>query len=358
MAYTRPHLGNGRLEGCRGGVCSRLHEPDVLSRRRNVGRSKAQTEKLVGLQNGSAPASSLSVVLANVPEVAVPSFPAPQAGHFITNQTAFTEGHMIKGHEAGPDQKATVVTIANILQEVAGNHAVGMWGRASVGFAALPNYPDLIFVMTRLQIRMKKYPVWGQLVEVETYFAEEGRLAARRDWTIRDGRTGEELGCATSTWVTINHVTRKLSKLPEDLRAKFMQFSPGTSRHALPVQDTRKKLPDFVYPAQIEAHTQMARRSDMDMNGHINNVIYLAWALETVPQDIHDSCQLYEIEVDFKAECQAGQAVEPLANRLPDVEVGAPHAATAAAFLHTLRRCDERECYELVRARTLWTRQT
>lgn len=44
------------------------------------------------------------------------------------------------------------------VQELAGNHAVGMWGRAEKGFASLPNAPDIIFVMTRLQIRMDQYP--------------------------------------------------------------------------------------------------------------------------------------------------------------------------------------------------------
>lgn len=40
---------------------------------------------------------------------------------------------------------------------------------------------------------------------------------------------------------------------------------------------------------------QLARRSDIDMNGHVNNVTYLAWALETVPQDIYDNCHLYQV---------------------------------------------------------------
>jgi hypothetical protein len=47
-----------------------------------------------------------------------------------------------------------------LLQEVAGNHAVGMWGRTDNGFANLPSMKDLIFVMTRLQIRMLSYPKW------------------------------------------------------------------------------------------------------------------------------------------------------------------------------------------------------
>ena len=38
---------------------------------------------------------------------------------------------------------------------------------------------------------------------------------------------------------------------------------------------------------QFKGPVQVARRSDMDMNGHINNVTYLAWALETVPIEIY-----------------------------------------------------------------------
>ena len=44
---------------------------------------------------------------------------------------------------------------------------------------------------------------------------------------------------------------------------------------------------------------QVARRSDMDMNGHINNVTYLAWALETVPIDIY----LNHILIQVRASC-------------------------------------------------------
>jgi fatty acyl-ACP thioesterase A len=53
-------------------------------------------------------------------------------------------------------------TICNLLQEVASNHAVSMWGRTQAGFATDPALADqgLIFVMTRLQIQMDSYPRW------------------------------------------------------------------------------------------------------------------------------------------------------------------------------------------------------
>ena len=47
--------------------------------------------------------------------------------------------------------------------------------------------------------------------------------------------------------------------------------------------------------AQLVGPVQVARRSDMDMNGHINNVTYLAWALETVPSDVYLNYSLQQV---------------------------------------------------------------
>ena len=49
-----------------------------------------------------------------------------------------------------------------VLQEVAGNHGVALWGRTEEGFATDPIMVanNLIFVATRIQIRMDSYPKW------------------------------------------------------------------------------------------------------------------------------------------------------------------------------------------------------
>jgi fatty acyl-ACP thioesterase A len=51
---------------------------------------------------------------------------------------------------------------------------------------------------------------------------------------------------------------------------------------------------DFL-PLQLTAPTQMGRRSDMDPNGHVNNVAYLAWAMEVVPEQVFQDYQLCEV---------------------------------------------------------------
>jgi hypothetical protein len=46
---------------------------------------------------------------------------------------------------------------------------------------------------------------------------------------------------------------------------------------------------------QLTAPSQLGRRSDMDPNGHINNVAYLAWAMEVIPDHVYQQYQLSEV---------------------------------------------------------------
>jgi fatty acyl-ACP thioesterase A len=45
-----------------------------------------------------------------------PVLPAPDAAHFEADNTIFVEEFRIRGNEAGPDQRANIITIANLLQ--------------------------------------------------------------------------------------------------------------------------------------------------------------------------------------------------------------------------------------------------
>lgn len=263
----------------------------------------------------------------------------------------------------GPDQHASIVTIANLLQEVAGNHAVAMWGRSNEGFAADPELAELglIFVMTRMQVQMDRYPRWGDMVVVETWFQEAGKVGAQRDWIIRDKATGRTLGRATSTWVMININTRRLSKMPESMRQRCSWYQMSPPANAISSEFTRLKIPEVPLDntAAAEGTTSkfVARRGDMDMNGHINNAVYFAWGLETVPEDIYESCHLYQMEVDFKAECLCGDIIEAHGQAVSTpLELQSNGAGTdSLTFAHTLQRHEnDSKITELVRARTIW----
>jgi hypothetical protein len=64
----------------------------------------------------SAPPNSEMEVTADDVEVFEDYFPPLATARFIRDKTAFAEEYRIMGHEAGPDQRATVATVANLLQ--------------------------------------------------------------------------------------------------------------------------------------------------------------------------------------------------------------------------------------------------
>jgi acyl-CoA thioesterase FadM len=233
--------------------------------------------------------------------------------------------------------------------------------------------------------------------------------------------------------VTINTETRKPAKIPPAVKQRFTQLAHDG--HTIPTSETRRKLPEFVLPPQVswvtDIHSctrlatqlggqlagcdrrcltcrhcrcllsrctlqligpsQLGRRSDMDPNGHINNVAYLAWALEVIPAHTYEGYHLTEVrvrwghvptdlpstppvrdnctqalnsrrcpssakhlvhvqvEMDFKAECTAGDVIECCG--MPLSQAGSSNGCTQQ-FLHLLRKGDSGA--EVWRARTTW----
>lgn len=145
----------------------------------------------------------------------------------------------------------------------------------------------------------------GDVVNVETWFQQEGRVAARRDWLLTDAATGKLYGAATSAWVMVNYKTRRLTKMPDDVRAEYDKLMPNPERHAIQHGETKLKLPPFP-EAATRGTEHTATHMDMDMNNHINNTSYLSWLLQEVPQDVYSTCSLVRSEVDYKGEGVAG----------------------------------------------------
>ena len=65
----------------------------------------------------------------------------------------------VRCYEVGPDQLATMVTVANLLQEVAANHAQALWGEGAWA-PALMTEQDLAFALSKMHIRMEAPLRW------------------------------------------------------------------------------------------------------------------------------------------------------------------------------------------------------
>ncbi|NOX89290.1 MAG: hypothetical protein GXO77_09700 [Calditrichaeota bacterium] len=207
----------------------------------------------------------------------------------------WVEEFKVRAYEAGPDGRASVQTIFDYLQESASNHAAAL----KVAKTDLDRL-GMTWVVSRVHIRMEKYPFWNEIVRVETWPSQKDTLFALRDFVILDQK-GNQIGVATTSWMLIDFKIRKPVRLPS-----FLDEMVNTDRGRA-LNDPFDRLPE---PEKIEHEVGFkVRLSDLDMNRHVNSVNYIDWALEAVPAEVWNKFSIKEIEVNYRAESFYGDRV-------------------------------------------------
>ena len=236
---------------------------------------------------------------------------------------AWRQRFAVRATEVGPDERASVLTVADYFQEAAGEHARAGGVEtfdlgASVG----------TWVLHRLRLQFNGLPHMREAVEVETWPSGRDRLKAYRDYRLRSG-AGDVLAVGTSAWFVIDVARRRPVRLPAGLE----RFGPAEPEDALSFEDPPEA------PDRIEhRRTFHVRRSDLDRVGHANNVRFLEWALEALPS----AAGLREIEVLYQSEAVYGDDVVSEAGPLAD-----------DTRTHRLARAADGRTFAL--ARTRWT---
>ncbi|KAK8348247.1 hypothetical protein V6Z12_A06G070000 [Gossypium hirsutum] len=268
-------------------------------------------------------------------------------GRIVQDGLVFRQNFSIRSYEIGADRTASIETLMNHLQETAINHCKSA-GLLGDGFGATPGMckKNLIWVVTRMQVVVDRYPTWGDVVQVDTWVSASGKNGMRRDWLVSNSKTGEILTRASSVWVMMNKLTRRLSKIPEEVRGEiephFMNSDPVVA------EDDRKlvKLDDST--AQYVRKGLTPRWNDLDVNQHVNNVKYVGWILESTPLGIVESHELCSMTLEYRRECGRDSVLQSL---------------TAVSGVGNLGNMGEIECQhllqleegsEIVRGRTQW----
>jgi medium-chain acyl-[acyl-carrier-protein] hydrolase len=241
----------------------------------------------------------------------------------------WTEAFRVRAYETDPTGSASVPTLCNYLQEAASNHAQAL----GVSVEQMTEQ-NLTWVLARLHVEVDAYPRWRQTVHVETWPSGENGLYATREFLFTCG-DGRALGRGTSAWLLIDVARRRPLRIPAFVSAIRL------SDRGRVMPDTFERLPTLT--RADHAYTRRVRYSDLDLNLHVNNVRYVAWALETLPHEMLETHCLVSLEVHFRGETADGDEVAAEAQQL---------AGPEPAFLHRLVRTSDGR--EAALARTRW----
>ncbi|GFP84703.1 palmitoyl-acyl carrier protein thioesterase chloroplastic [Phtheirospermum japonicum] len=290
------------------------------------------------------------------------SFDPYRLGMFINEGLEYRQSVVIRSHEVGPDKTMTLESILNLLQETALNHVwlSGLMRQYGTTLGMIQN--NLIWVVSKMQVQIDHYPIWGEVIEIDTWVGSSGKHGMRRDWLLRSRATSLVLARGTSTWAMMNKHTRRLSKMPDDVRAEISPWF--IEKQAIEESSNEIEKVDSNNASYVNSDLK-AKRSDLDMNHHVNNVKYVKWMLETIPDDFLENHRLSDISLEYRRECGRSDVLQSLCklqeNGIPQTETQKHfHIALNGnqglpfSYHHLLRIKGDPKNGEIVRGKTTW----
>ncbi len=191
----------------------------------------------------------------------------------------------------------------------------------------------LAWVLTHMQAHALQADIKHQDVTVKTWHSYSDKLLSRRQFVI-SGADGTPLFEGSSWWVIIDTERRRLTRTPQSL----LDLNPAEREELEPEENFKAPLPEGNPAHSLHILT---REEDLDINAHVNNTHYAAWAVQSVPEEVRNGKKLDRILLSFKNECRAGENIRA------DV-----YPAGDNAFWHALVR--ESDGKEAARVYTRW----
>lgn len=184
----------------------------------------------------------------------------------------------------------------NMAQEAANRHATEL----GFGFDDLQT-TRTVWVLSRMEVRFIEHPKWRDKVQLQTWHKGAERLFWLRDFKLVD-ESGKAKVLATTSWLTLNIDTRRITRDNIDIDAD------GTCRDsAIETSCPKVQMPQNAFVEYVGTHT--VSYSDVDMNGHANNAMYLVWAMDAVDRDTALIRPLESFRINFNHETKPGDDV-------------------------------------------------
>lgn len=215
---------------------------------------------------------------------------------FKEKKSLWKEQYPIRFYEVGNDQKLTIGNLCNFIQNSSANHI----NHLGVGIDDL-NQVNQTWVLSRLLVKIDEMPVWRDLAHLSTWQVCKHKLFAIRDYLLENPQ-GDVIVKATASWLVIDLEKRR----PIPCEEYVKRMHPLKERRALPTfPDKVNPLPDWGFKSHIEV-----RKTDIDINGHVNNVRYLEWFSDHMGKSRTELQSPIELEVNFLGESFLGDKLE------------------------------------------------
>ncbi len=188
-----------------------------------------------------------------------------------------------------------VVSIMNFLQDTASEHAHHL-GVSGFDLAR----QNLAWVIYRYHIEIHSYPRWLETVGISTHRRAWKNLYEVREIHLEKKGAKNSFITATTAWVMVNKKNQRPVRLDRYLPREMLAHS--LTRDPFPPPPKPWEHVDFELFFKVRMH-------DLDLNEHVNNAIYVEWAVETLPRKILEKFRPGTIDVIFQKQAFYGDQI-------------------------------------------------
>ncbi len=207
------------------------------------------------------------------------------------------ESRKISYFQVDGNRLMTPAALLSDLQEAAINHSdslgypVEYLAGKKVGWAVL-----------NWHLQVGRMPKLGESITIQTWCEKCRRMQAIRCFYVLDEK-GEIILKGISRWIYMNLEKRKPENIPQEMIEKYHSGQESA------IPDEKFIMPKEQTGEPVTVHTLEITRRDTDSNGHANNVKYLEWAMDDVPDEIYDRMQMVDVRIVYRKECVRGNEV-------------------------------------------------
>ncbi|MCR5079063.1 MAG: hypothetical protein K6B65_03990 [Bacilli bacterium] len=156
----------------------------------------------------------------------------------------------------------------------------------------------LCWVFTRIEVKIERYPLFLEECKELTNPLDTRVFAFPRQYRIRD-KEGHNLIHFSSLWALITAKDRKLV------------FKPTIREiHGCPLEDDMPLPTKTVSKESAFAYSRTIRHSDIDINGHLNNVRYIEAILDVYPTSFFKENEISRFLINFNKEVHEGEELK------------------------------------------------
>lgn len=201
--------------------------------------------------------------------------------------------------DAGADLNCRPSGILSILQEAATQAGC----RFHASGPEMQEKYDALWMVTRIWYHLERPLRWNEVVTVRTWHRGDKGVTLYRDFELYVD--GVQVGEAVSAWVLVDAKTRKPMRL-----ADIAELA-GSAGDEL-CKD--KKLTGLHMPPEMDAAGQRHfYYSDIDCNGHVNNVRYADIAADAAHLERRLAGRFVSsMQIGFRKECLVGECIDVL----------------------------------------------